>query len=178
MIDIERPIAMRRDRFCAKAVIPFVVGCRYRDGVSIEGAADVEVRRSLRRRRTVSAYRDGARIVVLMPARFTRAEEQKWVREMVGRITSREKVASVRGPRRNDATLKARANDLVDLYRSLKNDLPAFNGDPTWTLPMPGRFVIAQDGMILYAEVNPDYTRRPEPEDMLPALRRAANVAA
>jgi predicted metal-dependent hydrolase len=51
-----------------------------------------------------------------MPARFTRAEEQKWVREMVGRITSREQVASVRGPRRNDATLQARAIELVDSY--------------------------------------------------------------
>ena len=34
---------------------------------------------------------------------------------------------------------------------------------------MPARFVVGQDGTILYAEVNPDYTRRPEPEDMLPA---------
>ncbi len=67
---------------------------------------------------------------------------------------------------------------LVDLYKGLKNDLPGFNGDPSWTLPMPGRFVIAQDGTILYAEVNPDYTRRPEPEDLLPALRRAASIAA
>ncbi|GAB0113912.1 peroxiredoxin-like family protein [Acidisoma sp. C75] len=67
---------------------------------------------------------------------------------------------------------------LIDLYKSLKSDLPAFNGDPSWTLPMPGRFVIAQDGTILYAEVNPDYTRRPEPEDMLPALRRAATITA
>ena len=67
---------------------------------------------------------------------------------------------------------------LIDLYKGLKNDLPAFNGDPSWTLPMPGRFVIAQDGTVLYAEVNPDYTRRPEPDDMLPALRRAASVAA
>jgi len=67
---------------------------------------------------------------------------------------------------------------LIDLYKGLKNDLPTFNGDPSWTLPMPGRFVIAQDGTILYAEVNPDYTRRPEPEYMLPALRRAATVAA
>jgi peroxiredoxin len=63
---------------------------------------------------------------------------------------------------------------LVDLYKGLKNDLPAFNGDPSWTLPMPARFVIGQDGMVLYAEVNPDYTNRPEPEDMLPALRRIA----
>jgi len=62
---------------------------------------------------------------------------------------------------------------LVELYKSLKNDLPAFNGDPSWTLPMPARYVIGQDGVILYAEVKPDYTRRPEPEDMLPTLRAA-----
>ncbi|SER55179.1 Peroxiredoxin [Faunimonas pinastri] len=62
---------------------------------------------------------------------------------------------------------------LVELYKGLKNDLPSFNGDPSWTLPMPARFVIGQDGTILYAEVNPDYTRRPEPGDMLPMLRSA-----
>jgi len=67
---------------------------------------------------------------------------------------------------------------LVALYKSLKNDLPAFNGDDSWTLPMPARYVIGQDGVILYAEVNPDYTRRPEPADMLPALRHAASSAA
>lgn len=63
---------------------------------------------------------------------------------------------------------------LVDLYKSLKNNLPAFNGDPSWTLPMPARYVIAQDGTIVYAEVNPDYTRRPDPSEMLPAIRKAA----
>jgi peroxiredoxin len=67
---------------------------------------------------------------------------------------------------------------LVDLYKSLKNDLPSFNGDPGWTLPMPARYVIAPDRTILYAEVNPDYTRRPDPEDMLPAIETAATVAA
>jgi peroxiredoxin len=67
---------------------------------------------------------------------------------------------------------------LVDLYKNFKNDLPSFNDDAEWTLPMPGRFVIGQDGTILYAEVNPDYTRRPEPEDMLPALKKASKVSA
>ena len=66
---------------------------------------------------------------------------------------------------------------LVELYQNLKNDLPNFNGDPSWTLPMPARYVIAPDGTILYAEVNPDYTRRPDPEDMLPALDRLAAAA-
>src|SRR6202045_3743235 len=67
---------------------------------------------------------------------------------------------------------------LVELYKGLKNDLPTFNDDPSWTLPMPARYVIGQDGVILYSEVNPDYTRRPDPEDMIPVLQRAAAVKA
>jgi peroxiredoxin len=67
---------------------------------------------------------------------------------------------------------------LVELYKGLKNDLPAFNDDPNWTLPMPARYVIGQDGTILYSEVNPDYTHRPEPEDMIPVLQREAAVKA
>ena len=63
---------------------------------------------------------------------------------------------------------------LVDLYKQLKNDLPAFNGDAGWTLPMPARYVIGRDGIVAYAEVNPDYTRRPEPESLLPVLERLA----
>ena len=67
---------------------------------------------------------------------------------------------------------------LVELYKQLKNDLPTFNDDPSWTLPMPARYIIGQDGVILYSEVNPDYTRRPEPEDMIPVLQQAAAVKA
>jgi peroxiredoxin len=67
---------------------------------------------------------------------------------------------------------------LIELYKQLKNDLPAFNGDPGWTLPMPARYVVGQDGVILYSEVNPDYTQRPEPEDLLPALRQAKTLSA
>lgn len=67
---------------------------------------------------------------------------------------------------------------LIELYTSLGNTLPQFNGDDSWTLPMPGRFVIGSDGVIAYAEVNPDYTRRPEPADMLPAIRRDARSKA
>ena len=43
------------------------------------GTSAVEVRRSARRRRTVSAYREGDRTVVLIPARMSEAEEQRWV---------------------------------------------------------------------------------------------------
>jgi peroxiredoxin len=67
---------------------------------------------------------------------------------------------------------------LVELYKSLKNDLPSFNDDPSWTLPMPARYLIGQDDTILYADVNPDYTQRPEPEDVIAALRKATALAA
>ncbi len=64
--------------------------------------------------------------------------------------------------------------ELIELYTSLKNDLPAFNGDDSWSLPLPGRFVIDTTGVIIYAEVDPDYTNRPETELLLPSLRKAA----
>jgi len=66
---------------------------------------------------------------------------------------------------------------LVELYKMLGNDLPLVNGDTSWTLPMPGRFVIDRDGTILYAAVHPDYTRRPEPEDLLPFLGKKVRAA-
>lgn len=68
---------------------------------------------------------------------------------------------------------------LVDLYKSFGNDLPTFNNDPAWVLPMPARYVIARDGTIAYAEINPDYTRRPDPSELIPVIdrMRAAKAA-
>jgi peroxiredoxin len=61
---------------------------------------------------------------------------------------------------------------LVEVYKSFKNDLPLINDDPSWVLPMPARYVIGTDGIIAYAEVNPDYTQRPDPSELLPVLDR------
>ena len=66
---------------------------------------------------------------------------------------------------------------LVELYKGLKNDLPTINDDPGWTLPMPARYVIGPDSTILYSEVNPDYTIRPEPSDMFAALRKVSGAS-
>ena len=60
---------------------------------------------------------------------------------------------------------------LLAIYTEHGIDLAASNSDDSGTLPMPARFVIDQGGVIRYAEVNPDYTRRPDPEDLLPVLR-------
>jgi len=50
----------------------------------------VEVRRSARRRRTVTAYREMGRTVVLIPAAFSHAEERRWVAQMVAKLQTRE----------------------------------------------------------------------------------------
>ena len=75
------------------------------------GGARVEVRRSRRRRRTVSAYRDGDRTVVLIPARFTRAEEDEWVATMLARLARQD-----RRRRPSDGALARRAGELSTRY--------------------------------------------------------------
>ena len=52
--------------------------------------------------------------------------------------------------------------------------LPRIHGDGQWNLPMPARYIVDTDGTIAYAEVNPDYTRRPEPADLFPVLDKLA----
>jgi hypothetical protein len=71
----------------------------------------VEVRRSRRRLRTVTAYRDGDRTVVMIPARFTYAQECEWVERMVARLSAQD-----RRRRPPDADLMARATDLSRRY--------------------------------------------------------------
>ena len=65
-------------------------------------------------------------------------------------------------------------DDLIDLYQRLGVRLPAFNLDESWTLPMPARYVIDRGGKIRYAVVSPDYTVRPDPNEVLPTLERLA----
>jgi len=55
-------------------------------------------------------------------------------------------------------------NDLKQVYLSFGNDLAARNGEDSWTLPMPGRFVIDTQGVVRVVDVDPDYRYRPEPE--------------
>ncbi|RKS05421.1 hypothetical protein DFP74_1019 [Nocardiopsis sp. Huas11] len=71
----------------------------------------IEVRRSPRRRRTVSAYRDGDTTVVLVPATFSRAEEKRWVGRMLQRLEAREG-----GRHSGDTELHERAVELARRY--------------------------------------------------------------
>ena len=62
-------------------------------------------------------------------------------------------------------------DDLNALYLSFGIDLESSNGESSQTLAMPARYTVAADGSILYSQVHPDYTRRPEVEDSLGVLR-------
>lgn len=61
-------------------------------------------------------------------------------------------------------------DEVREIYAGFGIDLPKHNGDDSWTLPMPGRFVIDSGGIIRAVDVDPDYTRRPEAEKTLADL--------
>jgi peroxiredoxin len=57
------------------------------------------------------------------------------------------------------------------VYRRAFVNLSFTNGDESWELPIPATYVIDREGVILYASANEDYTERPEPSEILHALR-------
>ena len=65
--------------------------------------------------------------------------------------------------------------ELISLYKSFGVNLPLVNGEYSWTLPLPARFVIDRNGVIRYGEVSVDYTKRPDPDVLLPILRDLAS---
>ena len=60
---------------------------------------------------------------------------------------------------------------LRPIYTSIGIDIPAFNGDDSFVLPVPASYVVDSDGIIRHHFVNVDYTRRLEPDDLLQVLR-------
>jgi peroxiredoxin len=69
-------------------------------------------------------------------------------------------------------------DELIALYKSFGNDLSVTNGEPSWTLPMPARYIVGTEGVIAYTEINPDYTQRPDPSELLPVLYSLADSPA
>lgn len=57
------------------------------------------------------------------------------------------------------------------VYRKAFVNLPFTNGDDSWELPIPATYIVDREGTIRYASANEDYTQRPEPDDLVRALR-------
>lgn len=63
------------------------------------------------------------------------------------------------------------SEELKGLYRDKFNiNLAVQQGNDEWALPMPARFVIDQEGIIQYAESEPDYRNRPNPDELIATL--------
>jgi peroxiredoxin len=57
-----------------------------------------------------------------------------------------------------------------EIYRRVFVNLPFVNGDDSWELPIPATYVLNGDGIVRYSSVNPDYTDRPEPVEIVQFL--------
>ena len=63
-------------------------------------------------------------------------------------------------------------DEIRELYEGpMKILLPEVNGDASWTLPVPGTFVVDQAGIVRWRFVDPDHTRRAEPAELVAAVR-------
>ncbi|BAY10653.1 peroxiredoxin-like family protein [Calothrix sp. NIES-2098] len=55
--------------------------------------------------------------------------------------------------------------------------LPRYNGDESFELPIPATFIVSQDGKVIYAFVDPDYTKRLDPIEIITVLRNLSVVS-
>ncbi len=60
--------------------------------------------------------------------------------------------------------------ELQQVYMQFDLNIPMYNNDDSWTLPLTARFIIDQEQIIRYAQISTDHTIRPEPKDTLKAL--------
>ena len=65
-------------------------------------------------------------------------------------------------------------DDLKAIYLGFGIDLGVRNGEASWTLPMPGRFVVDRGGIVWAADVDPDYEHRPEPQKTIDDVKALA----
>lgn len=62
--------------------------------------------------------------------------------------------------------------DLQDLYlNGFNTNLKLYHGNDEWSLPMPSRFLVDQEGIIRYSEAKADYRQRPDPDDLMDVLK-------
>jgi len=63
------------------------------------------------------------------------------------------------------------AEELRPIYQQFNFDVPKYNGDDSWELPIPATYIVNTDGKIVHAFVNADYTKRMEPTEIISKLK-------
>jgi peroxiredoxin len=101
----------------------------------------------------------GAQIVVLTP------ELERYTRAMHKKLNLTFDILT-------DLHLKtAEQFRLVFTLPDYLRELDRFNDEPEYRLPMPARYILDKEGIIRSADVNADYTVRPDPSETLAKLR-------
>ncbi len=65
---------------------------------------------------------------------------------------------------------KSATTAIIEVFNTRNFDITDFNGKGRLGFPVPGTFVISQDGIITAAYANTDYKKRMEPRDIIEAL--------
>ncbi len=65
--------------------------------------------------------------------------------------------------------------EVQDVMEKSGRDLPNYQGNDAWVLPIPATFVVGQDGRVVARFIDPDYRRRMAVGDLLTALREAGS---
>ena len=92
----------------------------------MDAQGEVEVRRSARRKRTLTVFRERGRLVALVPARLTATQERELLPPLVERFLRREAQRTLPLP---ETELEVRARELFDAYPATRAEaqLPPFS---------------------------------------------------
>jgi peroxiredoxin len=63
--------------------------------------------------------------------------------------------------------------EMERMISAIGRDIPNYQGNASWMLPIPATFVVGKDGKVKGSFVDPDYRKRMAIEDMIAALRSA-----
>ena len=88
------------------------------------------------------------------------------------KLDAMREVSKTRIPPETRAVMERSIDDLRAIYLKFGIDLARGNGDGTWRLPVPARFVIDRHGIIRAVDADPDYTRRSEPAQTVEILEK------
>jgi len=64
--------------------------------------------------------------------------------------------------------------EMERMISSAGRDIPSYQGNRSWMLPIPATFVVGTDGKVKARYVDPDYRKRMAIEDVIEALRSAS----
>ena len=111
----------------------------------------------------------GATVVAIAPELPTKAEATQAKNEVTYEVLS---------DVGNDLSRKfglvfTLAEEIREVYQTMGIDVPDYNGDDSFELPIPATYVVGKDGTVLKAFANPDHTKRLDVEDILEVLRNA-----